>query len=667
MNRFSSVLIVAALALAACGPTDPPLSKSDNNETTPMDMGGMETTPPDMSAPEGCEETEADETTCDGEDNDCDGVTDEGCACDFEQKTNGVCPGGAIDASSGMCAAPSAYEADETSCDGEDNDCDGVVDEGCSCEFNGSSQGVCASGSVAADGSCAAPANFESNETSCDGEDNDCDGIVDGGCECNFNDSSDGVCQGSSIDPNTGACSTPAAYEADETTCDGNDNDCDGVVDEGCTCDYNDTTRGVCQGSTRSATDGSCQEPADFEADETSCDGKDNDCDGSTDEGCGCPFMGSMQGVCGAGLVNPNTNACDAPNNFEMDESTCDGSDNDCDGVVDEGCTCNFEQKVAGVCRQGTINAADGMCISPPSYEANEQACDQLDNDCDGVTDENCACNFSNRNTGVCTGGVIDATSGVCTAPADYQATETSCDGKDNNCDGVIDEGCGCQFDNDSDGVCGLAIIDDMGVCAQPANYEADESTCDMEDNDCDGEIDEGCPRAPTAGELIVTEFMPDPVTVTDENGEWFEIQNVSQDPIELKGLVFADNTVTGRLTVATSHILMPGERFVFGRSADQAVNGGVAVDYAQQEFILNNNGDAIQILRNMNGSLVTIDQVVYTGAWPYSGGRAASLSSDSLTATDNDDMGNWCEASQQIGATSNYGTPGDANPSCSP
>ena len=168
MNRFSSVLIVAALALAACGPTDPPLSKSDNNETTPMDMGGMETTPPDMSAPEGCEETEADETTCDGEDNDCDGITDEGCACDFEQKTNGVCPSGAIDASSGKCAAPSAYEADETTCDGEDNDCDGVVDEGCSCEFNGSSQGVCASGSVAADGSCAAPANLScSKRVSC--------------------------------------------------------------------------------------------------------------------------------------------------------------------------------------------------------------------------------------------------------------------------------------------------------------------------------------------------------------------------------------------------------------------------------------------------------------------------------------------------------------------
>ena len=104
MNRFPSLMIVAALALAACGPTDPPLTKTDNNKTTPMDMGGMETTP-DMSAPEGCETTEADETTCDGEDNDCDGVTDENCACDFEQKTNGVCPAGAIDASSGTCAA----------------------------------------------------------------------------------------------------------------------------------------------------------------------------------------------------------------------------------------------------------------------------------------------------------------------------------------------------------------------------------------------------------------------------------------------------------------------------------------------------------------------------------------------------------------------------------
>ena len=668
MTRPSRRLLTtfALLALAACGPTDPSQTQTNtNNETTPMDMG-METTPVDMEAPPGCEETEADESTCDGEDNDCDGVTDEGCACDFGESTNGVCPTGAIDPASGMCAAPASHEADESTCDGQDNDCDGVVDEGCACDFNGSSQGACADGTVGADGNCAAPSNFEDNESSCDGVDNDCDGVVDGGCECNFNDLAEGVCQGSSIDPSSGTCTAPASYESDESSCDGQDNDCDGVVDEGCACDFNDAMRGVCQGSTRSDADGSCQQPAGFEADESSCDGEDNDCDGSTDEGCGCPFMGSMQGVCGAGIINQGTNACDAPANFEMNETTCDGSDNDCDGVVDEGCACNFDMNNAGVCRQGSINAADGMCISPANYEVNELACDGADNDCDGVTDENCTCNFSGSAEGVCPMGSIDETSGVCSAPASYQADETSCDGNDNDCDGVTDEGCTCSFDNDSDGVCGTAIIDaTSGTCAQPATYEADESTCDMLDNDCDGEIDEGCPRPPEPGELIVTEVMADPSAVTDTNGEWFEIKNVSADPIELKGLVFADNTPTGRLTVGMSYILMPGAYFVFGRSADRALNGDVPVDYEQQEFLLNNNGDTVQILRNMGGTLITIDQVVYDGSWPFRAGYAMGLGDGSNSSTANDNASNWCEATAEIGTTGNYGTPGAANPTC--
>lgn len=73
----------------------------------------------------------------------------------------------------------------------------------------------------------------------------------------------------------------------------------------------------------------------------------------------------------------------------------CDGRDNDCDGFVDEDTidapACPLSQ---GVCGQAAQQCLDGGYVDTcgaatygPSYEANEQSCDGLDNDCDGVVD----------------------------------------------------------------------------------------------------------------------------------------------------------------------------------------------------------------------------------------------------------------------------------------
>jgi hypothetical protein len=110
-----------------------------------------------------------------------------------------------------------------------------------------------------------------------------------------------------------------------------NDNDCDGLVDEGCVAPPPSAT---CGGNADPADCPSCPD-----AEPEICDGKDNDCDGAVDEGCGEPVCRPFMEVC-----NQRDDDCDG----KVDEAclrcakpepeVCDGKDNDCDGQVDEGC-----------------------------------------------------------------------------------------------------------------------------------------------------------------------------------------------------------------------------------------------------------------------------------------------------------------------------------------
>ena len=89
--------------------------------------------------------------------------------------------------------------------------------------------------------------------------------------------------------------------------CDGKDNDCDGGVDEGLTAPDCEKTKGVCAGSKKICGGTSewlpCSYGSDYQTTETTCDGKDNDCDGETDEGVDC----------GAGKVCVSTSGCVTP------------------------------------------------------------------------------------------------------------------------------------------------------------------------------------------------------------------------------------------------------------------------------------------------------------------------------------------------------------------
>jgi len=281
----------------------------------------------------------------------------------------------------------------------------------------------------------------------------------------------------------------PSAAEV----CDGVDNDCNGQIDDVAWLD--DAANGaclqagVCFGVVPRCLEAawSCPYPTGFEGSEATCDGLDNDCDGQTDEG-----LTNACGLCGA-----------------LPGEVCDGLDNDCDGVVDEGANAPDEAcpLVAGVCAGAApvCAGADGWrCGYGPAYEADESLCDGLDNDCDGQTDESFPlgglCVVQVR---ACEAAGMWACSddhhGVaCVAPPVGQGPELCGDGTDNDCDGQTDEdfpvGSACEIGTGACRATGryACTVDDLGVVCDATPLQPAREVCDdLQDNDCDGQVDE--------------------------------------------------------------------------------------------------------------------------------------------------------------------------------
>ena len=121
--------------------------------------------------------------------------------------------------------------------------------------------------------------------------------------------------------------------------CDGADQNCDGTADEGLTFDNDGdgyTLVGSCEGSADDCDD--VQASINPGAAET-CDGADNNCDGAIDEGLTTDDDGD--GYSAIGSCSGTANDCDdsLANVYPGASETCDGVDEDCDGVADNGLT----------------------------------------------------------------------------------------------------------------------------------------------------------------------------------------------------------------------------------------------------------------------------------------------------------------------------------------
>jgi len=163
---------------------------------------------------------------------------------------------------------------------------------------------------------------------------------------------------------------------------------------------------------------------------------------------------------------------------------------------------------------------------------------------------------------------------------------------------------------------------------------------------------------------LVINEVLANPGgTITDANGEWFEVYNAGSRAVNLQNLVIADSAAAGRQPyhVITSSISVPsGGYVVLGASTDTIANGGVKVDYAYgSALVLANSLDAIKIARPYGTDTLTIDRVAYaSAAISAKNGVSRELINPALDNS-NVDGSNWADAS----TTAVYGPGGRGTP----
>jgi hypothetical protein len=147
-------------------------------------------------------------------------------------------------------------------------------------------------------------------------------------------------------------------------------------------------------------------------------------------------------------------------------------------------------------------------------------------------------------------------------------------------------------------------------------------------------------------------------------------LYNASGRTLFLDGLVIQSGTGEFH-ELAAGLSLEVGSFIALGLNGDTAINGGVSLDYVYDHIVLSNEEDELSVWifdETPTGNTSTMIERVYWedgGDFPAGVGTSMVLEPLFLTALENDDGANWCEASESWGEGTELGSPGEANSPC--
>ncbi len=232
------------------------------------------------------------------------------------------------------------------------------------------------------------------------------------------------------------------------------------------------------------------------------CNGIDDDCAGGVDDGNpggGGTCATGQPGICAAGTEQCLAGSIQCVANNSPGTEACNNLDDDCDGQVDDGNpggggTCATGQP--GICAAGTQQCQAGSIQCVATNSPGTEVCNNLDDDCDASIDEGtggAAC--TTGQPGVCAAGTQQCQIGNLQCVANNSPSAEVCNSQDDDCDGQVDEGNpggGGSCTTALPGVCATGALQCQAgnlVCQGPAPGT---ETCNSQDDDCDGSTDEG-------------------------------------------------------------------------------------------------------------------------------------------------------------------------------